>query len=163
MFPGHETLYAGTASSHMHASSNEHGLMTSCFSGSWDFGPGEMLFCTLPYLRIQMARVRPWSGIVGPVSPIGLLRQSQGRQPLAVAPTRDRTTRVTEIYDAKVHHGRNVSDVLDKVEHHVKCGCERIATVGDMYLRANQPSSSSLLVGAGSGAPGFVSEMGSLT
>ena len=94
---------------------------------------------------------------------MGLLRLSQGPQRLAVALTRDRTTRVTEIYEAKVHHGTNVPEVLDKVEHYVKCGCGRIATVWDVYLQANHPSSSSLLVGAGSGAPGFVSEIGSLT
>lgn len=35
-------------------------------------------------------------------------------------------------------------------------------SMGGVYIRAKKPSSSSLLVGAGSGAPGFLSEMGSL-
>jgi hypothetical protein len=56
-----------------------------------------------------------------------------------------------------------VSDVLQDIKDrvHIDRRCKIIMKF--VYLRANQPSSSSLLVGAGSGAPGFDSEIGSLT
>jgi hypothetical protein len=41
--------------------------------------------------------------------------------------------------------------------------CFATVQMGDVDLRANHPSSSSLRDGAGRGAPGFVSVIGSLT
>jgi hypothetical protein len=56
-----------------------------------------------------------------------------------------------------------VSDVLQDIKDRGEVDRRSKMIMKFVYLQANQPSSSSLLVGAGSGAPGFDSEIGSLT
>lgn len=71
---------------------------------------------------------------------------------------------MTSRYEDKVHQKTLVSDVLQDIKKPRRNrSAIRHCSTRCVYLRANQPSSSSLRVGAGSGAPGFVSEIGSLT
>lgn len=98
------------------------------------------------------------------VLPMSLLRQSQGQPELGVAQPGRWQTRVTMRCEVgSTSGGIFVSDVLQDIKDRVQIDRRCNLAMKFVHLQANQPSSSSLLVGAGSGAPGFDSEIGSLT
>ena len=119
-----------------------------------------MPFSKLPYARICIILVRHSGPSLTNESAEAITRPPKAR--CGATQTLENASDCVlqgRMYTAK----ESVSGVLGDIKDRVEVDRRSSTSKKVMYLQANQPSSSSRLVGAGSGAPGFDSEIGSLT